>query len=60
MEREQIREIMNEADSMFAILQKLDVKPTESNLQILTACLGSLKFIYNTLKEAENAGTDSE
>jgi len=60
MDKKKIREMMNEADSMFSVLQRLDIKPTESNLQILTACLGSLKFIYNTLKEAENAGTDSE
>lgn len=63
MKREQIKELMNEADSMFQILQRLDLKPTEMNLQILTGCLGSLKFIHNTLKEnleeePENANAD--
>ena len=61
MDKGKIREMMTEADSMYTVLQRLDLKPTETNLQILTGCLGSLKFIYNTLKEAsEDAETDPE
>ena len=52
MDGEKIREMMKEADSMFTVIQRLDIKPTEENLRILTGCLGSLRFIYDTLKEA--------
>ena len=61
MDKGLIKQMMAEADSMFTLLQRLDLKPTEGNLQILTGCLGSLKFMYNTLKEeAEKDGAEAD
>ena len=60
MDNDKINELMKEADSMFAIIQKLEIRPTENNLQILSGCLGSLKFIYNTLKEARDNGAETK
>ena len=58
MDGEKIREMMKEADSMYTLIQRLDIKPTEGNLQILTGCLGSLRFIYDTLNEMKEAAED--
>lgn len=55
MDSEKINEMMKEADSMYTLVQRLDIKPTEGNLQILTGCLGSLRFIYDTLNAMKEA-----
>jgi len=61
MEREKADELIKETDSMFTVLQRLDIKPTVNNMQILTGCLESLRFIYDALKEeAEDGTTDPE
>ena len=59
MSEEKKNEVLKEVDSMFNIIQKLDIRPTEYNLQILTGCLGSLRFIYNTVKEDADNGAEA-
>lgn len=51
--------MINEIDAIFDILQCLDIKPTQNNVQILNATFNSLRKIHNELEEKENAGAEN-
>lgn len=56
MTPEEIKTIQDELDKLFVALQKIDAPMTENNVVIMNACLGSVKFIFNLVKEAEEKG----
>lgn len=61
MNKTKIEELKREIASVFALLQKIDAPMTENNVVVMNACLGSLKYISNTLNEGEEEkDADSE
>ena len=60
MTQEEIKTIQDELDKLFVALQKIDAPMTENNVVIMNACLGSVKFIFNLVKEAEEKGGSAD
>lgn len=60
MTPEEIKTIQDELEKLFVTLQKLDAPMTENNVVIMNACLGSVKFIFNLVKEAEEKGGSAD
>lgn len=60
MTPEEIKTIQDELDKLFVTLQKIDAPMTENNVVIMNACLGSVKFIFNLVKEAEEKGGSAD
>lgn len=65
MDKTKIEELKREVSAVFALIQNLDAPMKESNVAIMNSCLGSLKFIDNSLSEmlkgeTENGNADAE
>ena len=59
MDNKKIYEIQDEVQSMFSLLQQIQAPMTESNIVLLKACLGSLKYI-GKLMEEEKKGAEED
>ena len=64
MNKERIQELRQEINAVFALMQNIDAPMKETNVVIMNKCLGSLKFIGNSLdeilKEEDDGNADSE
>lgn len=65
MTPEDIKTVQNELNTLFSTLQRIEAPMSENNVAVMNACLGSIKFVYNMIKnstkgDAKNGNADAE